>query len=383
MPPDRCVAIFNVALMRMFVALVVVALFGVAAHAQTAAAGSSQPQRPGLSVSVDLGLVSVDANVTAPTSTDGESVEATVSAPSTSVEASVDSASTEAPAAADVSLTAAPAEALANTVPAPVEGLAADVQVAPESPLEGTAVQVGVQAPLTQASAQLDISGTRGIEAAVRVKSPTASSEASLSTGSRPVSASIDVSTPIAATKAAVAPAAPARASNEGSAVPIAQPSDTVRLPSGKAVLGPAARVGRATASPRRGKTRAVEFWAGDHVAALAHAHGAVMQAAPTSEPLILATGSGASARLGGAFGALLAAVAPQPAQANPERRPAHPAAPSDVVGLAAGSGPSASFVAILTLLLMLAVPFVGRWLRPTTDLVPQPAIASLPERPG
>jgi hypothetical protein len=37
----------------------------------------------------------------------------------------------------------------------------------------------------------------------------------------------------------------------------------------------------------------------------------------------------------------------------------------------------------ILSALLMLAAPVVGRWLRPAIGMALQPAFASLPERPG
>jgi hypothetical protein len=85
------------------------------------------------------------------------------------------------------------------------------------------------------------------------------------------------------------------------------------------------------------------------------------------------------NSRAGHVFGAVtdtpLAASAWRPSDRG--RTPASP-------GSALGSGISAAgLFAILSALLMLVAPPVGRWLRPAIGPAWQPAFASLPERPG
>ena len=338
----------------------VAALVGAGAHARTAAAESLRPEKPALSLSVAIGPVAVDADASAP-SPSSASVNTNVATPATAVDA--------------------PATAVDATVdPGSAQN---DEQVVPESPPEGIGVRVHMLESLPPVSAGVDIGVSRGIDAAVRVKSQAASVDVGLAAGSQSVRATVDLSTPIGKAKAAISSKAIASASNEGSAGRAPSTHRTgVALPASRpAVVRPAHRIARGVVSARRGAPSVTKRGASHRAIGLSLAH---KPADPTPLPVSApATGSNPFARPDGAFGGGLAVASTQASQTNPERGPAPSPASGGLGGLATGSGSSATFFAILTAFLMLAAQVVGRWFRPATSLAPQPAFASLPERPG
>jgi len=307
--------------MRALVALVVVALVGLAVDAQVAAAGDSNSTTPGPSVSVDPGSASVTTDV----STDGSDASVDVSTPSTSVDATVDSSST-APVSATVDVSIPVAEASAE-VAAPTG--------------DRPRVKAKASSPLGSATVQADTS--KGTVTSVRVATPI-----------RRATTVAGVSSP----------------SVEGSAGVVSRVE--------RARAGAAVSLGT-VAQPTRMKVRTGAS------APLASAAGKKAPVNSVFAPkMVPAPLSGVS--LGGSPPPAierLAEAAPA-AIVIPEERGSAPAPASGGPGGAIGSGIStAAFFAILSALLMLAAPIVGRWLRPATGMALQPAFTSLPERPG
>jgi hypothetical protein len=329
--------------MRALMALVVASLVGMVVAAHDAAAASSQPKVPGLSISADLGPVSVDANV----STAGTDASVDVATPAASVDATVAASSTAAPVSATLD---------AST---PVGGAAVDA-TASSGGLTSTAGPVHVEAkaksPLGSTTVKADT--TKGLDASAQVENRGTNGKLAVRAGSGEVAATTRVSTPIANAKTAVVhPATPWHAAATPGPKRVSQHKDPVE----------AARV--KPALTRDAATKALQ------------SPPVAVSAASTPLPDIsnIVAGSpraGTEQRFGAAPAA---AVAPS----SPEQGPA----PAPVTGSpsgAAGSGLStAGFFAILSALLSLAVPLVGRWLRSTSGLALQPAFASLPERPG
>ncbi len=326
--------------MRVLVAFVAAALVGLAVGAHSAAAGSN---KPGISISVDLGPASVKVDA----SSGGAEASADVSTPAASVDATVDtSAQTPVSAAVDTS----------NPV------AAASVDVADSS----TAT---VSTPAGSTTVRTDT--TKGVTASVQVRNPVTSGKVAVSASPAHVQAGAKVSTPTASAETAVQ-AVSADASNEGSAAATAQaaraapakhakPQPVVHPPARKShpATAPAAHIPLVTAVQRNaavaertgstppGLTGVV---AGPSRIAAGHAPDAAPSASVTASTW---RGSVATPGTGGASGT---------------------------------SGPGSStagFFAILTAFLMLAAPIVGRWLRLSVGLALQPAFASLPERPG
>jgi hypothetical protein len=310
--------------MRALVALVVVALVGLAVDAQVAAAGASKSKNPGASVSVDLGSASVTTDV----STDGADASVAGSTPSTSVDATVESSST-----APVSAT--------GSASTPVAEASAEVATPTGEPPR---VKAKASSPLGSATAQADTS--------------------------KGTATSVQVATPIRRAKTAVAVSS-AATSVEGSAGVVSRPE--------RAQAGAAVSLGN-VAQPTRTKGRT-----GASFQARAPLAPAAGKKAPLNTVLAPRT---VPAPLSGVLGSppptteRLAEAAPA-ATVIPEKRGSAPAPPSGGPGGAIGSGISTAFFAILSALLMLAAPIVGRWLRPATGMALQPAFASLPERPG
>jgi hypothetical protein len=329
--------------MRALVTLVAVALVGLAVGAHSAAAGS---KKPGISISVDLGPASVKVDA----SSDGANASADVSTPAASVDATVDS-STQAPVSATVD---------AST---PVGGATVDATTSASDP-SATAAPVR-------------------IEAKAQVKSPLASGKVAVSTRSGHVEAAAKVSAPVGRARTAVH-ATTAGPSNAGSpaiatSAATAAPAVTRAASTPAPAVRPRAHRELLVAAPRAKATVTP-------AAAPTSSRGRLVDSRPASKPL---SGIGASfpASTRPASEAVPGATGNAPVAAStwsaPTPRPASEPA-SGGPGGASGSGLSTvGFFAILTALLMLAAPVVGRWLRPTLGLALQPAFASLPERPG
>jgi hypothetical protein len=327
--------------MRVLVALVAVALVGLAIGAHSAAAGS---KKPGVSISVDLGPASVKVDASsggADTSVDG-------STPAATVDATVDS-SVQTPVS------------VAVDTPTPVAG--ATVGVA-----DSSAATVSTPAGSTTGRADT----TKGVEASVQIKSPVASGKAAVSADLAHAEADITVSTPTGSVGTAVR-AASAGASNEGSsavALPVQAPG-AAKPAKPQAVARPAAR-----------RTRP---------AAVAPAHIPLVTAIPRNA---VVAGRAGSTPPPGLMGVLASSSRPGAGHA-PDAAPSASVTaatwhrPVTTPGTGGASGASGSglstvgFFAILTAFLMLAAPIVGRWLRPSIGPALQPAFASLLERPG
>jgi hypothetical protein len=320
--------------MRALVSLVVVALVGFAVAAHSAAAGSGQPKNRDLSLSVNLG----PASVTADTATDGTAAGVDVSTPSASVDAA---ASTQ----ADISATADASSPVGE----------AAVQASASTTDAGVPVRVDAETSTALGSATVQAGTTHALNASVTVKSPV--TDDAVATGSRNAGATITISTPGHSTAPDAASPVP---SNEGSPGVVAQSAEAAAAaPVPPAGPRPTRHGGRAIPSPRS---------KGPLAKAVGHA-----PTAPASLPGV--TGSST----GHGFGAVTDVPLAASAWPAPERGPI----PASHDG-ALGSGFSAvgSF-AILSALLMLAAPLVGRWLWPAIGLAWQPAFAFLPERPG
>ena len=308
--------------MRALVSLVVVALVGFAVAAHSAAAGSGPPKKADLSVSVNVGPASATADV----STDGASADA--STPSTSVDAT---ASTEngVSATVDTSTPAGEAAGQANVAPA------------------DTGVHVQAHTSTPPASGTVDAGTKKGLDVSTRVTSPVVSGGSGDTTG---------LATPSRTTAADAAPPAP---SNEGASGVARRPVHVAAAPIRRAVPGHAGHPAR---TPPLFPTKAPLTTAmANAVTASAPPAGIAGPRAQDGSGTVTQTPVVASAWNGSDRGSIPASS-----------------------GGAFGSGFSgAGFLAILSALLMLAAPLVGRWLRPATGLALRPAFASLPERPG
>jgi hypothetical protein len=294
--------------MRALVALVVVAVVGLAVDAQIATAGSSQPKKsnPGLSGSVDLGSASVTADV----STAGAEASADVSTLSASVDTTVDVSPTAAPVSATVDASSPVADASAE--------LAAPT-------VEPPRVKARASTPL--GSASLGDDTAKSLDKPIQATRRVVSGGTRVTTDSGRIRVSPTISTPVRRVQTAVEHAS----TGESPKPAVARPQAAKKAPQSP-LLAPSAA---STLSPVVG----------------------------TLEPTPAANAA--------------------PPAAVSESKPV-PAPASDGSSGAFGSGISAAgFFAILSALLMLAAPIVGRWLRPSIGMALQPAFASLPERPG
>jgi len=325
--------------MRVLVALVVVALAGLAIGAHSAAAGS---KKPGVSISVDLGPASVKVDA----SSGGADASIDVPTPAATVGATVDSsAQTAVSAAVDTST--------------PVAGATVDVA-------DSSAATVSTPAGSTTVRTDT----TEGVEASVQVNGPVASAKAAVSAGT--AHADTKVSTPTGSAGTAVH-AASAGVSNEGSPA-VALPLRTARA------AKPAKQQAAARPTARRTRPAAAAPTLIPPVTAVPR--NAVVAGPPGStQPLGLAGVLAGSTRPGAGHAPEAAPRASMTAATW--RRPVAMPGTGGASG-ASGSGLStAGFFAILTAFLMLAAPIVGRWLRPSIGPALQPAFASLPEHPG
>jgi hypothetical protein len=283
--------------MRALVALVVVALVGLAVDAQIAAAGSPPLKKPNPGVSVDAGPVSVTADA----STDGAGASVDVSTPAVSVEAAVDPSS---PATVDVST--------------PVAGASAHVAAPTGQTPHATAKALR---PLSSARLRAP---AKSVAEPVQVTHPVVTGGMPVTTEPARVRPTPTISTPVRRVRTAVE-----RASTGGSPKPaVARPHAAKKAPQSP-LLAPNAV---STLSPVAG----------------------ALETAPAATVTHRLRGSAPGPASGGSGGGVLGG----------------------------GISPAGPFV-ILSALLMLAAPVVGRWLRPAIGMALQPAFASLPERPG
>jgi len=312
--------------MRALVSLVVVGLVGFAVAAHSAAAGSGPPKKPDPSVSLNLG----PASVTADASTDGTGASVDVSTPSASVDTTA-STGTGVSATVDASTPSgeATAQASASTAGAVVP---VRVDAKTSTPVRSATVQAGTK---------------KNLDASIKLKTPVAANNA-VTTGSRDAGTTrhMDAASPVP--------------SNEGSPGIVGRPTEA----------GTAAPARRAVPHPTGHRKHVVPST--QTKVPLTKAVGSALTA---SAPLPEVAGRGTE-RVSGA-------VTHAPSAASAWRAPDRGRAPASPGG-ALGSGlPAAAFFAILSALLMLVAPLVGRWLWPAIGLVWQPAFASLPERPG
>jgi hypothetical protein len=315
--------------MRALVALVVIALVALAVDAQIAAAGLLQPKKPGVSVSVDAGSASVDADV----STDDAGASMDVSTPSTSGDVTVDSSPTEAPASAAVEASTPVGDAAVDATASSGDANAGNV-----------GVRLHARASSHVGSVAIKADSEKGIEASREAKTP-------LATGGGSEHVTV---------VAAAAPAAP----NERSPAVAARLAKPAALP-----------------APHRERTPA-SLRPSVHFAPTVGPE-APWQPLATEDP-IRSSLSRAIASPWPPTKPAFAAAAPAESMKPPAQRGPVPAPASSGESGSSGPGPpTAAFFAILTAFLMLAAPLVGRWLRPTDGPALQPAFTSLPERPG
>jgi hypothetical protein len=320
--------------MRALVSLVVVALVGFAVYAQSAAAGSSPPKNPGISVSVNVGSTSVSGDV----STDGDA-SVDVSTPSASAGATVDVSSPETPVSATTDASAS------------VGGTGVETSASAGGASTGTPVQVRAKASTPASSASAQAGTKKGLDAYVRVETPVATASGQART---------------AAASTTAQAAAPAVPSNEGSPAIVARRADTAAAPAPRHAGQAKAHHDRIIPSSKPKVTLA---------------RALALPAPPASRKPVAMPLPGAKSGAGQAS----KPVPSTPVTASAWQAPGRGASSAPGSGGSAlGSGLSAGgFFAILTFLLMLAAPLVGRWLRPAIGPTLQPAFASLPERPG
>jgi hypothetical protein len=295
--------------MRALVALVIVALVGLAVDAQIAAAGSSPLKKPklDLSASVDLGSASVVPDV----SSTGAEASAEISTASTSVDTTV-----------EVSPTAAPVSATVDAS-TPVARTAAEATV-PIS--ERARVKAKVSTPLGSATLRADT--PKPVEEPVRVTRPVVGGGTPVTAESGHRRVTPTISTPVRRVRTA-----PERASTGQTPKPaVAGRQATNRAPQ-RSLLTPSATSTLSPVAAGREPAPAAD---------VASPAPSVRLSRPDSAP--------AAGESGGAFGS----------------------------GISTGG-----FFALLSALLMLAAPTVGRWLRPSIGMALRPAFTSLPERPG
>jgi hypothetical protein len=336
-------------------ALAVVAVVGLAVDAQVAAASA---QKPGLSVSVKLGPVTVKTDA----STNG--LDAGVSTPPASVDATVDPTSSTAP---------VPATVDSST---PVADIAVTATVGPT-------VQVDASASTPVGSAAVQTGTSNGIDASVQVKTPVTTGKVAATAASGKVRATTKISTAIGDVNTAVDVSTPAP--SNGSTAAAAQAIEPLRAVPQAVTTHAASSVVQhvrqkahplATSRPPAPRRSA-------HSKAGSLALSATSTASASLLDSVGAFGHAVASGSGSLLGAFLVAEGTPLTQDASERAP-RPQPGSGSPGGATGSGPSTTvFFVILSALLMLAAPFVGRWLRPSIGLALQPAFASLPERPG
>ncbi|HZQ65377.1 MAG TPA: hypothetical protein VFA66_09165 [Gaiellaceae bacterium] len=355
--------------MRALVALAAVALVGLAVDAQVAAADSSPPGKRGLSISVGIGPIKADVS----TGSSGASVA--VSTPAASTQATVESTS-ETPVSAAVDTTTPVADAAVNATVAPVAAPAGD------DPAAG-GLQVDVQASTPIGSASVHAGASTTVDASVQATTLVAGGGIAVSAGSGRVGAATKVSTPIGRVRAVVA--APAQAgSNDVPAAPVARGAATIapaphtaRVPGPSSVVRDASRKVHSVAPPA--PQAPILRTSAPKVFSLL-----TERAAPSAPPVAVAPPAPLFPATGAhPFGAFPAAAGDAIASDDVDRGPVPRRAFGDPEG-ALGSGLStAIFFVIVSALLMLVAPLVGRWLRPACGASLRPAFASLPERPG